>query len=296
MKRIYLVLTILILFTPLFSQEKRDTSIAIDDAIQEVIICSHKKSKSFHSYDECIGLETCNDSLQRVTYDQAIDVHTRKECCYCWEGDTRKCANDNPSAEEVIYEDEEVNTTVEDFFWLTEDLYFGYAIFAIGAVAILSNEIYIGFSYPVLPPILEDVQRADITAARGIDILFRKNFKRDALEYGFNYHVFEYQENIIVNDVSKFMFVLSYLKEFNRHFSRKNNSRLKIYAGPLLTFENNIFRRDRANPQSGIGLSFVTSLALSKRVNLDFRSIFSSHSSELKIGLRWQYQRKYAWR
>ena len=91
------------------------------DFIDNVFICLSEVSKTFHSHDECIGLETCEEKLEELSEEIAIRKFDRAVCCICWTNPGDDCKNDNPNA---TYEYDEENDErrrevfFEDFWWL----------------------------------------------------------------------------------------------------------------------------------------------------------------------------------
>jgi hypothetical protein len=298
----YRYLICLFLVFPFFCFSQVSTS--EKDSTDDVIICLSKVSKTFHSHDECIGLETCTGKLKKLSEDVAMRKYDRAVCCICWNNPGDDCENDHPNAiydqEEEDYDDDQ-GVFIEDFLWL--DGGGVYALFGVvlGSVVILSNEVFVGTSYSVLPPKLSVKQTFEINTSLGFSLLFRKNIKQDAVEYGFNYHTFEF--NTARNSPNsseyddRFMFSLSYLHEMNQHFleHHKKPSKVKFFLGPLVTFGGQGLFNNQEMNKFGIGATGSVSIPIGKRVNIDLRSDVTNYSSEVKLGLRWLYQKKYPW-
>jgi len=309
MKSFYLILLCIFFSIPIFSQ----TNTKEAEEVDQVLVCTGKNFEAFHSDKRCTGLDNCTDSLQTVLYDVALDSLGRKLCCICWENPGKDCVNDNPDAyvpSDNEYEDEEDDDYygetpgiyVDDWWWWGADGGpYWVAVMAVGSVVLLSNEVYVGASYPYLPPRLSSNLRLDVEPAVGVDLMFRKNLKRDAFEYGFNYHTFDLIEETnagaaITSERERLMWVVSYLHNFNQHFYNPNGkeNKVKFFAGPLVTFGVNEWNEDNRN-EFGVGGIVTMSFPLSKRVFIDVRSQMSNYSSEIKLGLRWRYQEKYPW-
>lgn len=295
-------LTFLFLTFPFFCFSQVDAS--EKDSLENVFICLSDVSQTFHSHDECIGLETCEGKLKELSEENAIRKYDRFVCCICWTNPGEDCKNDNPNATYEYEEDErerDQSIFVDDFLWLD-----GGGIYAVlgaflGSVVLLSNEVFIGTSYSVLPPRLTVRETFDINSSLGFSLLFRKNLKKDAVEYGFNYHSFEFNtdsnspENYEFDD--RFMFSVSYLHQMNQHFSNYGKpSKVKFFLGPIVTFgSQDLFNNEEVN-KFGVGVTGSVGIPLGKRFNIDLRSDITNYSTEVKLGLRWWYQKKYFWR
>jgi len=286
------------LFLPFFCFSQNNLS--EKDSIDDVFICLSEVSKTFHSYDDCIGLETCEAKLEELSEELAIEKYDRYVCCICWTNPGDDCKNDNPNA---TSEEEESGrgVFVEDFWWLESGGIYAMVGAFFGSVILVSNEIFIGTSYSVLPPRLSVNEIFDINTSLGFSLLFRKNLKKDAFEYGFNYHSFEFNtdrnspDSYQVDD--RFMFSVSYLHQMNQHFSdyRKKPSKMKFFLGPLVTFgSQDLFNNQELN-KFGVGVTGSLAIPLGERVNIDLRSDITNYSTEVKLGVRWFYQKKYLW-
>ncbi len=296
-------LTFLFLAFPLFCFSQ-DTSNK-KDSVDYVIICLSEESRTFHSYHECVGLETCEGKLKELSEGDATRKYDRYVCCLCWNNPGDDCKNDNPNASyEYDEEDDQISAGdifFEDFLWLDGGGIYALAGAVLGSVVLLSNEVFIGASYSVLPPKLSTRQIFDINTSLGFSLLFRKNLKKDAIEYGFNYHTFEFNTDrnsptSYEND-DRFMFSLSYMHQMNQHFSdyRKKPAKVKVFLGPIVTFgSQNLFNNQEVN-KIGVGVTGLVGFPLGKRVNIDLRSDVTNYSTEVKLGLRWLYQKKYPW-
>lgn len=310
MKSLYLSFLLIVFCIPIFSQTNIDTTNS--DIVEDVLICIGKDYKAFHSDKRCTGLDNCKDTLKTVKYDFALDSLARKLCCICWEDPGKDCVNDNPDAyvpEDYEYEDEEDDydigespgVYVDDWWWWGADAgpYWAAAM-VVGSVVLLSNEVYVGASYPYLPPRLSPNLRIDVEASVGVDVMFRKNLKRDAFEYGFNYHSFdlieETSQGTTFRERDRLMWVVSYLHNFNQHFynSKGKENKVKFYAGPMVTFGVNEWNENNRN-EFGVGGVVTMSFPLGKKVFIDLRSQMSNYSSEIKLGIRWKYQERYPW-
>lgn len=272
------------------------------DSIYNVFICLSENSQTFHSHKKCIGLETCIGKIKEVSEDDAFDIYQRSVCCFCWVDPGEDCGNDNPN---VVYDEEDSDSDrgvfLEDFLWLDGGGIYAIIGAAIGSVALLSNEVFIGTSYSLLPPRLSIRETFDINSSLGFSFLFRKNFKKDAIEYGFNYHSFEFNTdrnspNTYEYD-DRFMFSISYLHQMNQHFFeyRKTPSKVNFFLGPIVTFGNQDLFNNQALNKLGVGMTGVVGIPLGKKVFLDIRSDITNYSSEVKLGIRWWYQEKYPW-
>ncbi|MFK7775936.1 MAG: hypothetical protein AB8F94_27680 [Saprospiraceae bacterium] len=294
----YLTLLFLVLPTLTFSQN----DFSEKDSIANVFICLSEVSKTFHSYEDCIGLETCEKELEELSEEIAIRKYDRAVCCICWTNPGDDCKNDNPNAT-YDYEEEERRREVffEDFLWFEGGGVYAFVGAFLGSVILLSNEVFIGTSYSILPPKLSVKEIFDINTSLGFSLLFRKNLKKDAVEYGFNFHSFEF--NTDQNSPSsfeaddRFMFSVSYLHQMNQHFSdySQKPSKIKFFLGPLVTFgSQDLFNNQDLN-KFGVGVTGSLGIPLGKRVNIDLRSDITNYSTEVKLGLRWFYQKKYPW-
>jgi len=293
-------LTFLFLILPFccFSQDNSSEK----NSIEQVIICVSEVSKTFHSHDECIGLETCEGRLKELSEDVAILKYDRYVCCICWNNPGDDCKSDNPNARYEYEEEADGNGIfIEDFWWLEGGGVYAFVGAFLGSVIILSNEVFVGTSYSVLPPRLSTKETFDINTSLGFSLLFRKNLKKDAVEYGFNYHSFDFTTNR--NSQSsyeyddRFMFSISYLHQMNQHCSdySKKPSKVKFFLGPIVTFgSQDLFNNQEPN-KFGIGATGTMSIPLGDRVNIDLRSDVTNYSTEVKLGLRWLYQKKYPW-
>lgn len=274
------------------------------DSISNVFICLSEVSKTFHSYNECIGLETCEEKLEELSEEMAIRKYNRAVCCICWNNPGDDCKNDNPNATYEYEEEDDEGTGglfVEDFWWLDGGGIYALVGAFLGSVILLSNEVFIGTTYSVLPPKLSLNETFDIKTTLGFSLLFRKNLKKDAIEYGFNLHSFEFNTDKnsprSYETDDRFMFSVSYLHQMNQHFSdyRRKPSKLTFFLGPLVTFgSQDLFNNQELN-KFGVGVSGSVGIPLGKRVNIDFRSDITNYSTEIKLGLRWFYQKKYPW-
>lgn len=296
-------LTFLFLAFPFFcfSQDNSNEK----DSIDYVVICLSEVSKTFHSHNKCIGLETCEGKLKEFSEDVAIRKYARAVCCICWNNPGDDCKNDNPNA---TYEYDEEDETAngggifdDDFWWLEGGGVYALIGAFLGSTVLLSNEVFVGTSYSVLPPRLSTKQTFDVNTSIGFSLLFRKNIKKDAVEYGFNFHTFEFNTNKSSPNSyefdDRFMLSLSYLHQMNQHFSnnKKKTSTLKIFLGPIITFgSQDLFNNQELN-KFGIGATGSVSIPLGKRVNIDLRSDITNYSTEIKLGLRWLYQTRYPW-
>ncbi|MFK8004910.1 MAG: hypothetical protein AB8H03_01005 [Saprospiraceae bacterium] len=272
------------------------------DSIENVFICTSEVSQTFHSHDECIGLETCEKELEELPEELAIRKYDRAVCCICWTNPGDDCRNDNPNATyEYEEEERERGIFLEDFWWLDGGGVYAFVGAFLGSVILLSNEVFIGTSYSVLPPKLSINEIFELNSSLGFSLLFRKNLKKDAVEYGFNFHSFEF--NTDRNSPSsfeyddRFMFSVSYLHEMNQHFTdyRQKPSKMKFFLGPLVTFgSQDLFNNQELN-KFGVGVTGSLGIPLGNRVNIDLRSDITNYSTEVKLGLRWFYQKKYPW-
>ncbi len=301
--KIFQQLTFLFLVFPFFcfSQD----NINQKDSTDYVIICLSEESKTFHSHNDCIGLETCEGKLKELPEGDAIRKYDRYVCCICWNNPGDDCKNDNPNAT-YEYEEEDDRADrgeifVEDFLWLDGGAIYAFVGVVLGSVILLSNEVFIGTSYSVLPPKLSTKKTYDINTSLGFSLLFRKNIKKDAVEYGFNYHTFEFNTDRNSSDSyeydDRFMFSVSYLHQMNQHFSgyRDRPSKVKVYLGPIVTFgSQDLFNNQDLN-KFGVGVTGSLSVPLGRRVNIDLRSDITNYATEVKFGLRWLYQKKYPW-
>ena len=296
-------LTFLFLAFPFFCFSQDNSS--EKDSIDFVFICLSEESKTFHSYDKCIGLETCEGKLKELSEDVAILKYDRAVCCICWNNPGDDCLNDNPDAIYEYDDDEEARDGgdffVEDFLWLDGGGIYTLLGAVLGSVVLLSNEVFVGASYSVLPPKLSTKEIFDIKNSLGFSLLFRKNLKKDAVEYGFNYHTFEFNTNRSSPNSyeydDRFMFSVSYLHQMNQHFSdyREKPSKVKVFLGPIITFgSQDLFNNQELN-KFGIGATGSVNIPLGKRVNIDLRSDITNYATEVKFGLRWLYQKKYPW-
>lgn len=311
MKHIYLLILFFIASINTYSQVgiKKDSLSFVES--DSVIICQNKSFKAFHSHDRCSGLETCKDSLLTVTERQAIKNYKRKWCCICWEDVDADCVNDNPDYyfdddEDPYYEDdgsgEVAAAVVEELAWLSNSGAYFFLFAAIGSVAIFSNEVYVGGTYAFLPPNIATDPRAEVLPTLGIDVMLRKNIKKDALEYGFNYHEFEIREETLTSSSSEyqqnFIFKINYLHYLNRHFSsmKKPSANFKFYAGPLFMIGTEGRSGEVGfNNQFGVGGTLAVSIPMGKRVHLDLRGESTNYYSGVSVGVRWMYQERYPW-
>ena len=271
------------------------------DSMDYVFICLSELSKTFHSHDNCIGLESYEESIKELTESDAIRKYDRAVCCICWNNPGEDCLNDNPNAEFDEEEEDRGDLFIEDFLWIDGGAVYAFVGVVLGSVVLLSNEIFVGPSYPVLPPKLSTKETFDIKNSLGFSLLFRKNIKKDAVEYGFNYHTFEFNTDRTSPSSFEYddrlMFSISYLHQMNQHFSdyRENPSKVKIYIGPIVTFgSQDLFNNQELN-KFGIGATGSISIPLGKRVNIDMRSDITNYATEVKFGLRWLYQKQYPW-
>jgi len=91
-------LTFLFLLLPLFCfSQKNSTEI---DSLENVFICLDEESQTFHSYDDCLGLETCEGELKELSEATAMQKYHRAICCICWTNSEDNCKNDNPDGTE----------------------------------------------------------------------------------------------------------------------------------------------------------------------------------------------------
>lgn len=283
------------------SQKDHNNKNSDKSAYEEVVICEDKNKLSFHSHAQCIGLETCNSDLQYILANDATKKYSREACCICWDNPGEDCKNDNPNYydEEITYDDPEF--FVDDLWWLDGGQPYFFIIAVASSVALVSNEVSFGISYPFLPPKLTTNLSQKMDPTIGANLHFRKNFKPDALEYGisvYSYSVTEDRGNSTsFYDIQNYVLSLGYLHEMNQHFSSQKDPLidLKIYAGPMLTYGWH-FNDSEIYDKLGIGASVVVSIPLGKRLNFDLRSNISSYSSDIGINLRWLYQKKLPWR
>ena len=294
---------ILILFFPLLglAQERSKTNDAKNSSKEQVLICEDEDKLSFHSHAQCIGLETCDTQLKYIDAIQATKKYARYACCICWDNPGEDCKNDNPDyySDEADYEDDS-GVYVDDLWWLNSTEPYFIVIALATSVALVSNEVYVGATYPFLPPKLTTTLSQSIEKTVGGSLIFRKNFKPDALEYGISAHSYSVEDRqsnrTRFYDIQNYVISIAYLHELNQHFSTQKDPLvdIKFYAGPMISYGWN-FLDEAVNDQFGIGGTFGIAIPLGKKINLDFRSTISSYSSDFSIGFRWLYQRKLPW-
>lgn len=301
--RLY-ALFFLLLPLSIFAQDS--PTVADTLSADDVYICVGNNSEAFHSIKDCVGLDTCTDSLQVVSTSVALRKYKRKECCRCWKNPLENCADDNPDyglEEEGRRFGDDIY--FDDFWWAADGGQVYFAFMALGSVVILSNEVFVAPSYTLLPPKLGGSGRfrTEPFLLFGLNIMFRKNLKLDAFEYGINYHEFDVVSNSGNPPTSELkgslMFAFSYLHLMNQHFSEnfEKGKGVEVFAGPLLTFGRyNIgANAEEVGNRFGVGATGAVSFPIVERLRLELRGDFTNYSSELKLGLRWWYQKKYPW-
>jgi hypothetical protein len=272
----------------------------VDSVGKMVVICDDRDKRSFHSHENCIGLDNCETTYTDVTVDEAKNKLKRKACCICWESPGKDCVNDNPDyyADEnyEVYDD---GVYLDDFWWLSDGGGYFAVIALVGSVAILSNEFYAGTSYAFLPPEFVTQQGGDLTNRFGVDLFLRKNFKRNALEYGYSYFNFDITDDRIspsrFETIEAHAVSVKYLHNMNQYFTSQNNPPVEfnLAMGPLVNYG---WSRDNGfNEKFGVGASIAFSIPLSNRFNIDLRSDISSLSTNFNIGFRWVYQKRLRW-
>jgi len=292
-----------ILFLPFigFSQEEHQEKESSNSTLKEVVICMDEDKLSFHSHSDCIGLETCESEFNYVDAMDARKKYARENCCICWDNPGQDCKNDNPDyySEEGGWE-EDPGFYVDDLWWLDGGTPYFYVIAIASSIALLSNEIYVGASYPFLPPKLTTGINQTMEPVIGASFIFRKNFNPNALEYGFSTYNYSITEETPNNtnyyDIQNYVINFGYLHKLNQHLSTQKDPliKLNLYAGPTLTYGWN-FDDGQLNDRFGIGGTMVLGIPLGKRVNLDLRGNVSNYSSDFSIGFRWLYQRNLPW-
>ncbi len=271
------------------------------DANTEVVICEDNDKLSFHSHAQCIGLETCESNFAYVEAVAATKTHERKACCICWDNPGEDCKNDNPDyySDEIDYNDS--GFYVDDLWWLDSGEPYFLVIALVSSVALISNEVYIGGTYAFLPPKIATNLSQTMEQGLAGSLIFRKNFKQNALEYGFSTSTYNIQDNRTNQteyfDVQNYVVSLAYLYEMNQHFSSQKNPmvNIKFYAGPIVTYGWN-FLDNQLIDKLGIGGTVAVSIPMGSKFHFDVRSNFTNYSSEVSFGVRWLYQERLPWR
>lgn len=274
-KSLLLVLLFICSFTKSNSQDLafqqinfRDDNYSTSTINQTVYICTGDYAYAYHSRSNCPGLNNCKGDIKYTDETTAANSYRRVPCCRCWSNVSNRCKDDNPS-----YSGGGGSGGGGDGAAIVA------AVVIIGSAVILSNDIYV---YPTYS-IKNGPKGFNQGSSFGWSFGFRKTFSKSALEYGVSLIPNENRNYYYYNSgSSQTGFHLNFVHEF---FKAKMPKGITIYAGPSLNYLNDF----------GYGGILGGRYELLKRLNLDLRYELTSQTNNVKLGLIFNYQRKYFW-
>jgi hypothetical protein len=235
---------------------------------QTVYICTGDYAYAYHSRSNCPGLNNCKGEIRYADESTASSSYRRVPCCRCWSNVSDRCKDDNPT-----YGGGGGNGGGGDGVAIIA------AVVIVGSAIILSNDIY---AYPTYS-IRNGQKGLNQKSSFGWSFGFRKTFSKSALEYGVSLIQDQNNNNYYYNSGStQTGFHLNFVHELLKSKMPKN---ITVYAGPSLNYLDDF----------GYGGLIGGRYQLLKRLNFDLRYELTSQTNNIKLGLIFNYQRKYFW-
>ena len=233
---------------------------------QTVYICTGQYAYAYHSRSNCPGLNNCKGDVIYTDENTASSSYGRVPCCRCWSNVSERCKDDDPTYSGGSGSGGDGAAIIA-------------AVVIVGSAIILSNDIY---AYPTYS--IRNGQRGlNQKSSFGWSFGFRKTFSKSALEYGVSLIPNENRNYYYYNSTStQTGFHLNFVHEFLKAKMPKN---ITVYAGPSLNYLN----------EFGYGGLIGGRYQLLKRLNLDLRYELTSQTNNVRLGLIFNYQRKYFW-
>lgn len=261
--------TLLFLFFTLFvnsqdySYVKTSTNLYSSDTHeknQTVYVCTGNYAYAYHSNSNCAGLSNCKGEIRYTEENYAAYNMKRLPCCRCWSNSKSNCKDDA-----ATYGGGGGGGGNDG---AAAAIIVGVVIVA--SAAVLSNDIY---AYPTLSIKNGFTSSSDLQLGWAFGL--RKTFKKSALEYGVSF----IRANSIESSTTGFHF--SYVHQI---LSPKKD-KVSFYIGPTLNVLD----------ETGYGGIIGTSYKLLDRLKLDMRYEFTTQTNNLKLGLIFNYQKRYFW-
>ncbi len=224
-----------------------------------VYICMGQYAEAYHSRPDCAGLGNCKSDIKYTDQYTAINNFRRRPCCRCWSLVGDNCKDDLVSGGGAGGGGGDGSAAA---------VIAGVVIVA--SAAVLSNDLYV---YPTFS--FKNGSNKSTSLQQGWALGFRKTFKKSALEYGVT---FIEPKN---NESSTTGFHFNYVHQL---FTPKNE-KLSVYVGPALSIID----------ETGYGGIIGSSFSLIDRLKLDMRYELTSQTNNFKIGLIFNYQKRYLW-
>jgi len=261
------IATLLCLFTTFFAHSqdysyvKLPTSLHNTDTYeknQTVYVCTGAYAYAYHSNSNCAGLSNCKSEIKYTDENYAAYNMKRSPCCRCWSNTKYNCKDDAATYGGGGGGNDGAAAAIVA------------GVIIVASAAVLSNDIY---AYPTLSLKNGIYNSSDLQL--GWAFGFRKTFKKSALEYGVSF----IRANSFELSTSGFHF--NYVHQI---FKPKKDA-ISFYVGPALNFVD----------ETGYGGVFGASYKLVDRLKLDMRYELTTQTNNLKLGLIFNYQKRYLW-
>lgn len=224
-----------------------------------VYICMGQYAEAYHSRPDCAGLGNCKSDIKYTDDYTAVNSFRRRPCCRCWSLVGDNCKDDLVSSGGAGGGGGDGSAAA---------VIAGVVIVA--SAAVLSNDFYV---YPTFS--FKNGSGKSSSFEQGWALGFRKTFKKSALEYGVTF----IEPNN--NESSSTGFHFNYVHQI----LTPKNDKLSVYLGPALSIVD----------ETGYGGIIGSSYSILNRLKLDMRYELTSQTNNFKIGLIYNYQKRYFW-
>lgn len=224
-----------------------------------VYVCTGQYAYAYHSRSDCAGLGNCKSDIKYIDEYTAVNSMRRSPCCRCWSLVGDNCKDDIASYGGAGGGGGDGSAAA---------VIAGVVIVA--SAAVLSNDLYV---YPTFS--FKNGSNKSTSLQQGWALGFRKTFKKSALEYGVTFIEPKNNESTTTG------FHFNYVHQL---FTPKNE-KLSVYVGPALSIID----------ETGYGGIIGSSFSLIDRLKLDMRYELTSQTNNFKIGLIFNYQKRYLW-
>jgi hypothetical protein len=225
-----------------------------------VYVCMGQYAEVYHSRSDCAGLGNCKGGVKYTDEYTAVNNMRRVPCCRCWSNVSARCKDDIPTGAGGGSGGGNDGSTLAVIA----------GVIIVASAAVLSNDLYM---YPTFS--FKNGSGKSSSLQQGWALGFRKTFRKSALEYGVT---FIKPTN---NESNKTGFHFNYVHEI---FTPKNQ-KFSVYAGPALS----------SIDETGFGGIIGSSYSLLNRLKVDMRYELTSQTNNFKIGLIYNYQKRYFW-
>jgi hypothetical protein len=226
-----------------------------------VYICMGQYAEAYHSRPDCAGLGNCKSDIKYTDEYTAVNNFRRRPCCRCWSLVGDNCKDDLASSGGAGGGGGGGDGSAAAVIA---------GVVIVASAAVLSNDIYV---YPTFS--FKNGSSRSTSFQQGWALGFRKTFKKSALEYGLTF----IEPNN--NESSSTGFHFNYVHQI---LSPKND-KLSFYLGPALSIID----------ETGFGGIIGSSYSILNRLKLDMRYELTSQTNNFKIGLIYNYQKRYFW-